>query len=373
MFDKAEKTSPAQQEIDDFNADLIVRGSTLIALSAGIVMIIIGIYLYNNFAASNQGFLAISLTALNLSAYTSAIYALLKYKKNPANYSQLYLSSALLTTAWVTAALLVAIYWGAPDSAKHVLLIAFFIILLGWHSNTLVSTTALLIVVICYWVIGAQFQALTPFNQTLSIIKFPLFILIYSFTVRKLLLEAKKKFFENNQLIQQLQTTLHIDELTQVRNRKGFNRDLPIAINTAHRLKTPLTLVILDIDFFKYYNDSLGHPQGDKCLTMVADVFNENCLRAVDSISRIGGEEFAYILTGSEVEQAALFIDKLKSELHKKAIAHPQSSVSEFVTFSAGIAQYDSLADDAQSLYKKADQALYRAKQNGRNRYYIAD
>ena len=252
-------------------------------------------------------------------------------------------------------------------------------LILPWQSKILLDEVvpdkdfdklySLLIIVISYAFIGSTMANLTALDLTLMVLKFPLFILIHYFTVRKLLLDSKQKYLENIQLLKKLSATLHIDELTQVSNRKGFNRDFAIAIQTALRLKTPLSLVILDIDFFKQYNDSLGHPQGDQCLTEVAKVLSENCQRAVDNIARIGGEEFAYILTGSNIEQACAYIEKVQRELAEKGITHPQSKVSQHVTLSAGIALFDPLEDTQESLYQKADRALYKAKEAGRNQY----
>ncbi len=372
MFENKVEPISAQQEINSFNATLLLRGSILITLTIALVIVIISYYLFHNYTQSNYSFSVTLLLALSVASYCSGNYCLLLFKRQTNQQKFIYFTAMLLTTTIISLSLLVNSLWEEPDAAKRILLIGFFMAILGWHSNMLVTYTALFFIVFFHWMISIQFQDLTQLDLWFSIIKFPIIILIYYFTVRKLLFDTKKKCFENNILVNKLNTLLHIDELTQINNRKGFNRDLSVSINTAHRLKAPLTLVILDIDYFKQYNDSLGHPQGDKCLTLVASVFNDNCKRAVDSVARIGGEEFAYILTGSTAEQASLFIKKLKNELRKTAIEHPQSSVSEYLTFSAGIAEYDSLTDDAESLYKKADAALYDAKKNGRDCLQVA-
>ncbi len=369
MYEIVAGSPSAEQEIQRLDNSLLLRGSALITLSLGVILAIVLFYIVYTSKGSQNLLLSIFLLAVILTTYVMALYALYQFKRQPQQKKLLYIGGFLLTVIWIALALVVNYLWNEPEAARRVLLIGFFIILLGWHSNLILVGIALTMMLCSYWLVGSQMQNMTFLDQLLSIVKFPMFIIIFYFTVRRLLSDSKAKYIENIKLLTKLNDTLHIDELTHINNRKGFNRNFANSLQTAKRLKAPLTLVIIDIDFFKQYNDSLGHPQGDQCLKLFSQVLSDNCKRAVDSVSRIGGEEFAYLLTGSDTAQAAAFIEKLQRELANQAIVHPQSDVSEFVTFSAGIGEYDEDSDDQESLYQKADRALYKAKEAGRNQY----
>jgi diguanylate cyclase (GGDEF)-like protein len=135
------------------------------------------------------------------------------------------------------------------------------------------------------------------------------------------------------------------------------------------RRKSPLSVVICDVDHFKAYNDRYGHPAGDQCLKQIAAVLAHNCKRATDLYARYGGEEFALILPETPAEGALRVAEAIRSELVTLGIVHEASPTSQVVTLSAGIAAYAAGRDrDAHSLVVRADQALYRAKELGRNR-----
>jgi diguanylate cyclase (GGDEF)-like protein len=369
MYEMVASSPSAEQEFQRLNNSLLFRGSTLIAVSLSVILAIVFFYIFYGDPKAKYNFWGIVLVAIASTTYLMALYSLYLFKRQPQQKTLFYFGAILLTTTWIVISIVVNTVWQEPDASKRILLIGFFIILLGWHPNLILLTITLTMILSSYWLIGTKVQHMTFLDLVLSIVKFPMFIIIFYFTVRKLLSDSKAKYIENLKLLKQLNDTLHIDELTQINNRKGFNRHFASSLQTARRLKAPLTLVILDIDFFKQYNDSLGHPQGDQCLKQFSAVLSDNCKRAVDSVSRIGGEEFAFILTGSDTEQASAFMDKLQREMINKAIVHPQSSISQYVTFSAGIGQFDEAIDDQESLYQKADRALYKAKDAGRNQY----
>jgi len=160
-----------------------------------------------------------------------------------------------------------------------------------------------------------------------------------------------------------------VDALTGLANRRRFNDALDEEWRRACRSETDLAVVIADIDNFKLYNDSLGHQEGDHCLTAVAEVFLRAAGRASDIAARYGGEEMVFLMPGADYAAALSMAESLRAACEALAIPHPASPVSPVVTISLGVAScIPSLESSAESLVAQADAALYRAKETGRNR-----
>jgi diguanylate cyclase (GGDEF)-like protein len=160
-----------------------------------------------------------------------------------------------------------------------------------------------------------------------------------------------------------------IDALTGLANRRRLDEALEHEWRRACRSHTSLAVVIADIDHFKQYNDTLGHPQGDRCLVAVAEVFLQSLGRAGDLAARYGGEEFVVLMPGADHAAATAFAESLRAACEARAIAHPASSAGAVVTISLGVASCIAFEDMSPSyLFAEADAALYRAKQAGRNR-----
>lgn len=159
------------------------------------------------------------------------------------------------------------------------------------------------------------------------------------------------------------------DALTGLANRRCMDETLETEWRRAERTQTPLAVVMADIDFFKAYNDSLGHPEGDKCLVRVAEIIRGCMTRAGDLAARYGGEEFMILLPGVGEAAARILAEELRQACLAAAIPHPASSASSLVTISLGVAAcMPSVGGTVATLVAKADAALYRAKQEGRNR-----
>ncbi len=162
------------------------------------------------------------------------------------------------------------------------------------------------------------------------------------------------------------------DELTALANRRKFEQAFEAEWSRCQRKKLPLTLVIGDIDFFKQYNDSYGHQQGDECLKMIAGLWKNIFKRPSDVAARVGGEEFAIILPETLPEQALPNLEQFKETLHKKSIPHQASSIARHVTMSIGVAGWVPQRDSsAKMLFAEADKRLYAAKHGGRNRIVV--
>lgn len=173
---------------------------------------------------------------------------------------------------------------------------------------------------------------------------------------------------------QQLRQLANQDSLTELANRYRFDEYLQQEWKRMARDSHPLSLLLLDVDFFKKYNDTYGHLQGDVCLKKVAQIIKKNVNRPGDLVARYGGEEFAVILTNTPIRGARKVAEKIQQSLKEVGLEHKASLVSPFVTFSCGVS---SLVPDyhqsPESLIQAADQALYHAKESGRNRIIQAD
>lgn len=164
------------------------------------------------------------------------------------------------------------------------------------------------------------------------------------------------------------------DDLTGLYNRRYFNRRLEKEINRARRNNIYLSFLLLDIDFFKKYNDTYGHPAGDEALKKVGSVFKKYTNRACDLAFRVGGEEFCLIFSSDDTKKSLEFANLIKRSVNELFIEHSTSEVNEFLTVSIGLFVKKGLdISTCENIYKEADEALYKAKQKGRNRVYLSD
>lgn len=162
-----------------------------------------------------------------------------------------------------------------------------------------------------------------------------------------------------------------IDELTGVYNRRKFDVDLKNSLNEAIRYVKSLSLLMIDIDFFKKYNDTHGHQKGDAVLERIGEIFLEN-KRNTDRVYRYGGEEFSVICSETNKENARVFAERLREVVYQNKfegedIMEPAKSL----TISIGVSSFPFNSTNIEGLIKYADDALYRAKAGGRNRVIV--
>jgi diguanylate cyclase (GGDEF)-like protein len=163
--------------------------------------------------------------------------------------------------------------------------------------------------------------------------------------------------------------TGYYDGLTGIYNRRYMEITLKQVMASLSRTRSSLSVLMLDVDFFKKYNDAYGHGQGDECLKTVANALNTATVRCGDFVARYGGEEFVAVLPGTDEEGARIVAEKMLQAVRDLKIPHEQNG-GGFVTISAGIATGDPVKPYSRDDYlNKADEALYMSKQNGRNRY----
>jgi len=161
-----------------------------------------------------------------------------------------------------------------------------------------------------------------------------------------------------------------VDGLTGVGNRRAFDDKLCSLWLHALQHGTPLALIMLDVDTFKRYNDSLGHQAGDECLRRIA-VAMSRAARSTDVCARYGGEEFALLLPGADAATAQAVAARVHAEVAREQLPHPSSPVGDMVTVSLGVSSLTPLEEqkeESQRLVRQTDSALYAAKAAGRNR-----
>lgn len=164
----------------------------------------------------------------------------------------------------------------------------------------------------------------------------------------------------------------HMDELTSIANRRTFDETWNQEWEDAHRHDMPLSLLLCDIDDFKLYNDSFGHQKGDECLRSIAICMRKVLKRPLDIVTRYGGEEFAVILPQTGGERAARIAEQLREAVFRLQIPHAEPTGRPYVTISLGASTWKPGSDVTRDeLFMHADQALYRAKREGKNRYSI--
>lgn len=179
--------------------------------------------------------------------------------------------------------------------------------------------------------------------------------------------ESQKRLAETNLELLRL---VNVDSLTGLANRRHFDESLHIEWKRAARNATTLSVLMLDIDYFKSYNDTYGHLQGDEVLRKVAGIIQKNVLRPADQASRYGGEEFVVILPETSPDGAMLLAEEIRRNVEELRIPHQGSKIGDCLTISIGIASLSpaSAEETPLAVVNLADAALYHAKEAGRNR-----
>ncbi|MFT7373832.1 MAG: diguanylate cyclase (GGDEF)-like protein [Oleiphilaceae bacterium] len=187
-------------------------------------------------------------------------------------------------------------------------------------------------------------------------------------------LELEKSKEQTEKLAKELYQLSRMDALTSITNRRGFDEALSREWLRAKRSNAQLTLLMIDVDYFKNFNDSLGHLAGDDCLRLIASTLINYTRRAGELIARYGGEEFVIILPTTTGKEGFKIAENICEGIAKLNINHPASGVAKNVTVSIGV--YGSEPEqlgESQQLIKLADSALYQAKAAGRNCVRLAE
>jgi diguanylate cyclase (GGDEF)-like protein len=166
---------------------------------------------------------------------------------------------------------------------------------------------------------------------------------------------------------------VYYDALTGIYNRRYLDESLSRLIKTLSRSSGTLSLMMIDIDWFKRYNDTYGHREGDSCLKAVTEIISKTLSRDSDFVARYGGEEFTIVLPNTDRAGACIIAEKLLENIRNAKIPHSKSDIAEHVTISIGVTTGKaSHTQNGNDYIKKADEMLYKSKQGGRNRFYFS-
>ena len=179
---------------------------------------------------------------------------------------------------------------------------------------------------------------------------------------------TKEKALETN-----LKRQAHIDGLTGLSNRRYFDEFYALEFKRCLRENQPLTVIFIDVDYFKLYNDTYGHQKGDECLIRLGQAFKTCIKRPGDILARYGGEEFVAVLSGTDLSGGEHLAGTIQDHVHTLGIEHQNSKIKPFITVSMGLSStIPTRGMKMEKLIETADRALYKAKQNGRNRYEVS-
>jgi diguanylate cyclase (GGDEF)-like protein len=181
-------------------------------------------------------------------------------------------------------------------------------------------------------------------------------------------LKERKLTKERIRMMEKLQKLAITDGLTKLYNSRSFYTQLELEVDRVNRYQHPLTLLLLDIDYFKEYNDNYGHLEGDKVLVRFSQII-KSCLRANDSAYRYGGEEFTVILPETGGEEAKTVAQRIRVALEAERFK-PRNGHSVTITISIGLTEYNH-KEELSTFIQRADKAMYHSKQNGRNKVSV--
>ena len=213
-----------------------------------------------------------------------------------------------------------------------------------------------------------------PFTRGQQILDWAINVpMVFSFAA--LLLTTFEQAYEtehrkNLRITDRLRDLSHTDALTGLFNRNHLRENWPLMQSAHQRSGSPLSVLLLDIDFFKNYNDTYGHVKGDKCLRAVSRLLLKNSPRRTDFVYRYGGEEFLLFLAHTDIDGAVVVARKIQTDLAEAALPHRASEVSQRVTLSVGICMTRG-QEPLEEVLARADRALYRSKGQGRNRICV--
>lgn len=256
--------------------------------------------------------------------------------------------------------------WAKPIEWLWILLWAFWGANLGWHRRSLLGILASCSVIVIS-LIGATYLIFLM-GWWIPVVPTALALVGAAMTIVTLNYQSIKQLETYNQELEHLAS---IDSLTETANRRYFDQYLNTSWQVLQQSQEPISLIMCDVDFFKAYNDTYGHPEGDTCLKQIARVLMETTPRSQGLVARYGGEEFAIVLPKTEVAEAVELAEKIRKNIKSLELEHEGSQVGKYITLSFGTATMIPITDlDITALIMRADYALYQAKQDGRDRIY---
>lgn len=305
-------------------------------------------------------------------------------------YNRFYVSTVLAGIGWGVGGFVIG---STLDALSQVFI---FIVLIGVGAAAIPLLGVMQRVMLCFQAVSTipyaiYISIMLGERGTILLYLFVLYAIGVVVSMRRMdmnLTESMKLQYKNSQIVntlsesnlqlqnanEKLETLILEDALTGLHNRRYFEMQLELEWKRESREKKILTLMVIDIDYFKLYNDTYGHAEGDVCLKNVSQVLQSCLHRSTDIIARIGGEEFVVMLPNIEVDGALTLANQMQQQLHHAELIHATSPLEDNVTVSIGIA---SVVPDANAtalgLFKAADKALYKAKAKGRNQVVVGE
>lgn len=278
-----------------------------------------------------------------------------------------------LYTPLVGAVLLLTLYMYLAPELRFVILLGWFVALLFMAGLGGFRAVVVLSALMCagYFLVGlAVARAGFPLSLTFeaAVTGSTFVISVYAGVVFDRLRADRK---EMRDLRERLSAMALTDPLTQLPNRRHFEDVLNAELDRVRRYGGHCSLAMVDVDFFKHYNDTVGHLAGDHVLRELADVMRRE-LRLHDMVARYGGEEFALLMINTEKESALPVLERLRVDVQEHPFRHRDIQPLGRITVSAGLASFPEDGTTYDALMKKADDALYQAKRSGRNEVSLA-
>jgi diguanylate cyclase (GGDEF)-like protein len=326
------------------------------------------------------------LTVLVIVISRIVLYSLfLKVQEKP--FAGEYWKKAYLLLAFIS-----GVIWGASAfiifPAGNPTLVSLFVLVIASlsaattvsHSALRLGPTAWAAPAMSFYVVRCFQEGFETYTIGFLIIVYLITVLNYSFKHNSTIASSVSLKFENLELLEELRKandilrlTSAIDGLTGLANRQSFDECMDREWRRAMREHRPISLIMLDIDHFKRYNDNYGHQGGDDCLKKVAEVIAGSVKRPADLAARYGGEEFMVVLPDTDIRGATEIAEKLRIEVEVLGVPHAYSATASVVTISVGVASLVPEQNMAFSrLIKMVDTMLYAAKHDGRNRVKVA-
>ena len=263
--------------------------------------------------------------------------------------------------------------WGSsvftiwPDSAEYQMFMIALLIGVISSGGIVLSTHRRSFILYCLPIAIPLIFHLILQNDRLDWI-FAVLIVLYLVVALSAITRLDKVFLKGLKLRLQMQVLSKTDALTKLANRREFDDYLDEIWQNAIRASQPVGLIMADVDHFKAYNDQYGHPEGDEALKQIARSFHDVVSRGTDLCARIGGEEFAIIMPATNLEGSIRIAEDIRQAIHDADIEHNATSLGK-LTISMGVTSLTPTRNDTvESFLEKTDKALYRAKNNGRDR-----
>lgn len=253
------------------------------------------------------------------------------------------------------------------DFSADTALVGYCIFLTVFSFLPLMSALTYTIAMLCQLIL-LLFSCLQTNIPVSKVVMF-LFLNAAFFLLSRYLFRIQYRYFTVAQKLSMTLRNAEEDPLTGLFNRRGLDKRMSVILPYCIRNKSLVALIILDIDHFKRYNDSFGHPAGDVCIQTIASVLRATARRGTDIIARIGGEEFLVFVHGTNELDPIMLAEKIRAAVEAKKLKHsPTLGANAVVTVSLGVAcAVPTNNNSFEDLYSEADKALYLAKKNGRN------